>query len=112
MCGGKDHLHVPRGCVAILVGQEEERFIIPVTYLNHPKFKILLKEAEEVYGFRHRGNIALPCDVDEFLNVQGLIEQDTMSTTCSPRHHNLHQHHNNHRHHYFLSVSCFKALED
>ncbi|KAI3949585.1 hypothetical protein MKW92_000950 [Papaver armeniacum] len=112
MCGSKDHHHVPGGCVAILVGQKEERFVIPVKYLNHPKFKPLLKEAEEVYGFRHEGIITLPCDVGEFLNVEGLIEQEIMPTRCSPRHHNLHQHHNNHHHHHFLSVSCFKALED
>ncbi|KAI3842310.1 hypothetical protein MKW98_026100 [Papaver atlanticum] len=98
MCGVRDHHHVPRGCVAILVGQKEERFVIPVTYLNHQKFKVLLKEAEEYMGF--------------FLNVQGLIEQEIMPTTCSCRHHNLHQHHNHHHHHHFLSVSCFKALED
>ncbi|KAI3949583.1 hypothetical protein MKW92_000948 [Papaver armeniacum] len=113
MCGDN---HVPRNYVAILVGQKEERFVIPVTYLNHPKFMILLKEAEEVYGFRHKGNIILPCDVDEFLNVQGLIGQETtMSTACtSPRHHNDHQDHNNHHHHHhhFLHVCGFiKALE-
>ncbi|KAI3898242.1 hypothetical protein MKX03_029613 [Papaver bracteatum] len=112
MCGGKDHHHVPRGCIAILVGQKEERFVIPVTYLNHPKFKFLLKEAEEVYGFRHKGIITLPCDAGEFLNVQGLIEQEVMSTTGAPRRHDHHQHHNNHHHHHFLSVSCFKGLED
>ncbi|KAI3949587.1 hypothetical protein MKW92_000952 [Papaver armeniacum] len=111
MCGSKDHHHVPGGCVAILVGQKEERFVIPVKYLNHPKFKPLLKEAEEVYGFRHKGIVTLPCDVGEFLNVQGLIEQEVMSTTCSLRHHNLHKHYNNHRHHHFLSVSCLKAVE-
>ncbi|KAI3873474.1 hypothetical protein MKW98_008126 [Papaver atlanticum] len=106
MCGEN---HVPRRCVAILVGQNEERFVIPVTYLNHPKFMSLLKEAEEVYGFRHKNNLILPCDVEEFLNVQSLIEQETMS----PRHHNDHQHHNNHHHHHhFLHVCCFiKALE-
>ncbi|KAI3974975.1 hypothetical protein MKX01_005086 [Papaver californicum] len=101
MCGDN---HVPRRCVAILVGQEKERFVIPVTYLNHPNFMVLLKEAEEVYGFRQNGNIILPCDVDDFLNVQGLIEHEIMSTTRSPRHHN---------HHHFLHGrldDCFKGL--
>ncbi|KAI3842309.1 hypothetical protein MKW98_026099 [Papaver atlanticum] len=108
MCGDN---HVPRRCVAILVGQKQERFVILVTYLNHPKFMSLLKEAEEVYGFRHKSNIILPCDVDEFLNVQSLIEQETMS--CSPRHHNYHQHHYNpHHRHHFLHGCCFiKAFE-
>ncbi|KAI3891895.1 hypothetical protein MKX03_026303 [Papaver bracteatum] len=109
------HHHVPRGCIAILVGQNEERFVIPVTYLNHPKFMVLLNEAEEVYGFRHKGNITLPCDVDEFLNVQSLIEQEIMSTTtCSSHHRISHEQHQNHHHHHhhFLHGSCFKALVD
>ncbi|KAI3890201.1 hypothetical protein MKX03_023383 [Papaver bracteatum] len=112
ICGDN---HVPRNYVAILVGQKEERFVIPVRYLNHPKFMTLLKEAEQVYGFRHKGNIILPCHVDEFLNVQSFIEQETtMSTTSSPRHHNDHQDHNNHHHHHhhFLHGCGFiKALE-
>ncbi|KAI3890202.1 hypothetical protein MKX03_023384 [Papaver bracteatum] len=108
MCGDN---HVPRRCVAILVGQKEERFVIPVTYMNHPEFTILLKKAEEVYGFRQKGIICLPCDVDKFLNVQSLIEQETMSPTCSPLHHNHHQHHNSlhhHQHHHFLHGCCLK----
>ncbi|KAI3890197.1 hypothetical protein MKX03_023379 [Papaver bracteatum] len=52
----------------------------------------LLKEAEEVYGFRPKGNITLPCEVDEFVIVQGLIEHEILSTTCLPRHHSRHQH--------------------
>ncbi|KAI3920223.1 hypothetical protein MKX01_017880 [Papaver californicum] len=103
------HHHVPRGCVAVLVGQKEERFVIPVTYLNHPKFMVLLKEAEEVYGFRHKGNIILPCHVDDFLNVQGLTEQEIKSTRCSPHHH--HHHHNNHHHcRLFLRGVVLKSL--
>ncbi|KAI3873473.1 hypothetical protein MKW98_008125 [Papaver atlanticum] len=93
MCGDNQYHHprVPRGCVAVLVGEKEKRFVIPITYLNHPRFMILLKEAEEVYGFRHKGNIALPCDVDEFVIVGGLIEQEIRSTTCAPRHHQYRQ---------------------
>ncbi|KAI3892829.1 hypothetical protein MKW92_036906 [Papaver armeniacum] len=94
MCGDNYYHHppVPRGCVAVLVGQKQKRFVIPITYLNHPKFMNLLKEAEEVYGFRHKGNITLPCDVDKFVIVRGLIEQEILSTTCLPRHHSHHQH--------------------
>ncbi|KAI3890196.1 hypothetical protein MKX03_023378 [Papaver bracteatum] len=93
MCGDNQYhrTRVPRGCVAILVGEKEKRFVIPITYLNHPRFVVLLKDAEEVYGFRHKGNIALPCDVDEFVIVRGLIEQEILSTTCAPRYHQYRQ---------------------
>ncbi|XP_022958311.1 auxin-responsive protein SAUR32-like [Cucurbita moschata] len=41
----------PKGCLAVLVGQEQERFVIPVIYVNHPLFVQLLKDAEDEYGF-------------------------------------------------------------
>ncbi|GFP93335.1 auxin-induced protein 15a [Phtheirospermum japonicum] len=52
---------IPKGCVAITVGQgaEQQRLVIPVMYVNHPLFMDLLKEAEEEYGFDHNGPINL-----------------------------------------------------
>lgn len=84
--GQKDHVmrDVPKGCLAIKVGQGEkqQRFVIPVIYINHPLFMELLKEAEEEYGFDQKGLITIPCHVEEFRNVQGLIDKD--------RHHHHH----------------------
>ncbi|KAJ4726734.1 Auxin-responsive protein [Melia azedarach] len=71
--------HIPKGCLAILVGQEGEqqkKFVIPVIYINHPLFMQLLKEAEEEYGFDQKGPITLPCHVEEFQTVQNMIDQD------------------------------------
>ncbi|PWA47630.1 hypothetical protein CTI12_AA047400 [Artemisia annua] len=51
--------------MAVMVGhegQEQKRFVIPVIYIYHPLFIELLKEAEEEYGFDHRGPINIPCD--------------------------------------------------
>ncbi|KAK8481603.1 hypothetical protein V6N13_077211 [Hibiscus sabdariffa] len=85
------HLHIPRGCVAVMVGQGEEqrRFVIPVVYINHPLFMQLLKVAEEEYGFDQKGPITIPCHVEEFRNVQGMIDKD----------------HHHHHHH----VWCFRV---
>ncbi|XP_048334389.1 auxin-responsive protein SAUR32 [Ziziphus jujuba] len=60
---------VPKGCLAIKVGQqgeEPQRFVVPVIYFNHPLFMQLLKEAEEEYGFDQKGTITIPCHVEEF----------------------------------------------
>ncbi|KAL1822319.1 hypothetical protein DCAR_0310147 [Daucus carota subsp. sativus] len=97
----KDSKEIPKGCLAVIVGQgeEQQKVIIPVIYINHPLFMQLLKEAEEEYGFDHQGPINIPCHVEEFKNVQGLIDKD------SSLHHGYghgHQHHNHH-------VWCFKA---
>ncbi|KAJ9130954.1 hypothetical protein P3X46_033918 [Hevea brasiliensis] len=88
----KDLKDIPKGCLAILVGQgeEQQRFVIPVIYINHPLFIQLLKEAEEEYGFDQKGPITIPCHVEEFRNVQGMIDRE-----------NIHHHH----HHHLL---CFR----
>ncbi|XP_059628972.1 auxin-responsive protein SAUR32-like [Cornus florida] len=87
------HQDIPKGCVAIMVGQgeEQQRIIIPVGYINHPLFMQLLKEAEEEYGFDQKGTINIPCHLEEFRYVQGLIDKENHH-----HHHNHHllQHHN------------------
>lgn len=85
---------VPKGCLAIRVGHQEEeqqRFVVPVIYFNHPLFTQLLKEAEEEYGFDQKGTITIPCHVEEFRYVQGLIDKE-----------HLHHHH----HH---PIGCFRV---
>ncbi|KAI4355288.1 hypothetical protein L6164_004077 [Bauhinia variegata] len=60
---------LPKGCLAIKVGQgeEQQRIVVPVLYLNHPLFAELLKEAEEEYGFEyHQGTITIPCQMEDF----------------------------------------------
>lgn len=81
-----------------MVGQqgveEKQRFIVPVMYFNHPLFMQLLKEAEEEYGFDQKGTITIPCNVEEFRQVRGMIDRER----------SFHQHH--HHHHV---VGCFRA---
>ncbi|KFK26983.1 hypothetical protein AALP_AA8G319100 [Arabis alpina] len=101
-----NHHHVPKGCVAIMVGHEGDeeglhRFVIPLVFLSHPLFLRLLKEAEEEYGFKHSGPITIPCRVDEFKRVQELIDEET-------HHRHSHGHgHNNHTHHHNNHLRCF-----
>ncbi|KAF5960176.1 hypothetical protein HYC85_001385 [Camellia sinensis] len=96
--GKKAVKDIPKGCLAIMVGQGEElqRFIIPVIYINHPLFMQLLKEAEEEYGFDQKGPINIPCHVEEFRHIQSMIDKEN---------HHHHNHHNNHHHH----LLCFRV---
>ncbi|XP_059302206.1 auxin-responsive protein SAUR32-like [Lycium ferocissimum] len=90
--GGRD---VPKGFLAINVGQVEEerqRFVVPVSYFNHPLFIQLLKEAEDEYGFRQKGTITIPCHVEDFRNILENIDKE-------------HHHH----HHIHLHVPCFRV---
>ena len=63
--------NVPKGFLAVYIGEtEKKRFIVPVSYLNHPAFQDLLSKAEEQFGFDHpMGGLTIPCEQDYFLNV-------------------------------------------
>ncbi|GAB4844639.1 Auxin-responsive protein saur32 [Ancistrocladus abbreviatus] len=97
--GGGGVRDVPRGYLAIKVGQgeEQQRFIVPVLYFNHPLFMRLLKEAEEEYGFDQKGTITIPCHVEEFRYVQGIIDKER---SLDHHHHSLHHH---------AISACFRA---
>ncbi|KAL7156503.1 hypothetical protein ABFS83_02G014400 [Erythranthe nasuta] len=64
-------VEVPRGHLAVYVGQnEKKRFVIPLSYLNHPLFQELLCQAEEQFGFYHpMGGLTIPCTEELFIDV-------------------------------------------
>ncbi|QCE02516.1 SAUR family protein [Vigna unguiculata] len=90
---------IPKGFLPIKVGQgeEQEKIVMPVMYLNHPLFSRLLKEAEEEYGFHQQGTMIIPCHVKDFRYVQDLIHKDMSSTQH-------HQHQNQHH-----VIRCFRS---
>uniref|UniRef100_A0A7N0V5I6 Small auxin up regulated protein n=1 Tax=Kalanchoe fedtschenkoi TaxID=63787 RepID=A0A7N0V5I6_KALFE len=61
---------IPPGHVAVSVGADFRRFIIPASYLNHPVFRQLLNRAEEEYGFGNSiGPLAIPCNESVFEEI-------------------------------------------
>jgi SAUR family protein len=64
---------VPKGHFAIYVGEEEinkKRFVVPISYLNHPLFQELLRKAAEEFGFDYQmGGLTIPCAEDEFISL-------------------------------------------
>lgn len=57
---------VPKGYLAVYVGPELRRFIIPTSYLSHSLFKLLLEKVEEEFGFDHSGGLTIPCEIETF----------------------------------------------
>ncbi|KAF2304153.1 hypothetical protein GH714_028107 [Hevea brasiliensis] len=57
---------VPKGYLAVYVGQELRRFIIPTSCLSHFLFKALLDKSEEEFGFDHSGGLTIPCEIETF----------------------------------------------
>ncbi|XP_026442734.1 auxin-responsive protein SAUR23-like [Papaver somniferum] len=62
---------VPKGHCAVYVGEtEKKRFLVPISYLNHPMFQDLLRSAEEEFGFDHpMGGLTIPCKEAAFIDL-------------------------------------------
>ncbi|KAI3446205.1 hypothetical protein Pfo_002870 [Paulownia fortunei] len=68
---------VPKGHFAVYVGEnEKKRFVIPVSYLNHPSFQELLCQVEEEFGFHHpMGGLTIPCSEDLFIDLTSRLSR-------------------------------------
>ncbi|XWS66656.1 hypothetical protein CRYUN_Cryun05aG0219300 [Craigia yunnanensis] len=64
----------PSGFFAIYVGEEEERFVVPTSFLSHPLFKMLLEKSYNEYGFEQRNKLVVPCSVSTFQEVVNAVE--------------------------------------
>ncbi|KAI5402353.1 hypothetical protein KIW84_050099 [Lathyrus oleraceus] len=62
--------NMPKGYLAVYVGEEMKRFVIPMSYLNQTSFQDLLSQAEEEFGYDHpMGGLTIPCTEDVFLHI-------------------------------------------
>ncbi|KAI3524074.1 hypothetical protein L2E82_03749 [Cichorium intybus] len=64
------------GSLAVYVGAEHRRFVIPTRFLSLPVFVSLLNKAEEEFGFQTTGGLVLPCDVVFFKELLNVLERD------------------------------------
>jgi SAUR family protein len=63
-------MNVPKGCLAVYVGEKMKRFVIPMSHLNQPSFQDLLSWAEEEFGYDHpMGGLTIPCTEDVFFHI-------------------------------------------
>ncbi|KAL2992554.1 hypothetical protein AAZX31_10G053800 [Glycine max] len=62
---------VREGYFAVLTtnGGESKRFIVGLHYLNDPAFLGLLDQAEEEFGLRQKGALAIPCQSQELQKI-------------------------------------------
>ncbi|KAJ8472231.1 hypothetical protein OPV22_026574 [Ensete ventricosum] len=67
---------VPSGFLAVYVGPERRRFVIPTRFLNLPVFAALLQRAEEEYGFQPAGGLSLPCNPAFFRWLLDALHRD------------------------------------
>ncbi|XP_057749938.1 uncharacterized protein LOC130968603 [Arachis stenosperma] len=63
-------VEVPKGYLAVYVGEEQKRYVIPISYLNQPSFQDLLNQAAEEFGYDHpRGGLTIPCSEHVFQQI-------------------------------------------
>ncbi|KDP26852.1 hypothetical protein JCGZ_18010 [Jatropha curcas] len=79
-CSSRKRKVTPEGCFSVCVGPQKQRFFIKTEYANHPLFKILLEEAESEYGYNPEGPLALPCNVDIFVEVLSAMADNEETT--------------------------------
>ncbi|GAU32285.1 hypothetical protein TSUD_63020 [Trifolium subterraneum] len=61
---------MPKGYLAVYVGEKQKRFVIPISYLNQPSFQDLLSQAEEEFEYNHpMGGLTIPCTEDVFQHI-------------------------------------------
>ncbi|XP_029128032.1 auxin-responsive protein SAUR21 [Cajanus cajan] len=67
----QSNINVPKGHVAVYVGEaQKKRFVVPISYLNHPSFLDLLHRAEEEFGYNHpMGGLTIPCKEEAFITL-------------------------------------------
>ncbi|KAB1207567.1 Auxin-induced protein 15A [Morella rubra] len=72
----RNHSDVPKGHIAVYVGEiQRKRFVVPISFLNHPSFQDLLNRAEEEFGFNHpMGGLTIPCKEDAFIDLTSQLQ--------------------------------------
>ncbi|XVF00955.1 hypothetical protein REPUB_Repub04eG0046800 [Reevesia pubescens] len=70
---------MPKCHVAVYVGEaQKRRFVVPISYLNHPSFADLLNRAEEEFGFNHpMGGLTIPCKEYAFINLMSQLHSSS-----------------------------------
>ena len=68
LCNVKE---VPKGFLAVYVGPELRRFVIPTSYLSMPDFKALMEQMVDEFGFEQEGGLQIPCEEKDFEEILG-----------------------------------------
>lgn len=67
----------------VVYSKDNKRFVVPLCYLNHPIFRVLLEMAEEEYGLLIQGPLRVPCEkelVEYLLGVFGKADSITLES--------------------------------
>ncbi|KAJ0965572.1 hypothetical protein J5N97_026710 [Dioscorea zingiberensis] len=78
LCDGEQREEeVPKGYLAVYVGEDLRRFVIPASYLCQPVFRTLMEKVAEEFGFQQTGGLRIPCNEDVFEEILVVLEETT-----------------------------------
>ncbi|KAE9616356.1 putative small auxin-up RNA [Lupinus albus] len=60
---------ISKGFLAVYVGSESKRFVIPISFLSMPDFRVLMDMVAEEFGCDHHGALHFPCDEQQFQQI-------------------------------------------
>ncbi|XP_050364310.1 protein SMALL AUXIN UP-REGULATED RNA 51-like [Argentina anserina] len=66
-------IDVPKGHFPVYVGENRTRYIVPISFLTHPEFQCLLRQAEEEFGFDHDMGLTIPCEEVVFRSLTSML---------------------------------------
>ncbi|XP_068321640.1 protein SMALL AUXIN UP-REGULATED RNA 12-like [Pyrus communis] len=66
-------IDVPKGHFPVYVGENRTRYIVPISFLTHPQFQCLLRQAEEEFGFDHDMGLTIPCEEVVFRSLTSML---------------------------------------
>ncbi|XP_071700808.1 protein SMALL AUXIN UP-REGULATED RNA 16-like [Rutidosis leptorrhynchoides] len=64
---------VPKGHFPVYVGVNRTRYIVPISFLAHPEFQLLLRHAEEEFGFHPDMALTIPCEEVVFRSLTSML---------------------------------------
>ncbi|KZV33137.1 auxin-induced protein 15A-like [Dorcoceras hygrometricum] len=64
---------VPKGHFAVYVGDNRSRYVVPISYLSSHEFQMLLRSAEEEFGFNQHTGLTIPCQEEAFQSVISML---------------------------------------
>ncbi|KAB2603261.1 auxin-induced protein 15A-like [Pyrus ussuriensis x Pyrus communis] len=67
-------IDVPKGHFPVYVGENRTRYIVPISFLTHPQFQCLLRQAEEEFGFDHDMGLTIPCEEEVFRSLTSMLK--------------------------------------
>ncbi|XAR69763.1 hypothetical protein NMG60_11001473 [Bertholletia excelsa] len=61
------------GFFPVYVGEKRERFVVPIGFLSHPLFRMLLEKTYDEFGYEQRNGLVVSCDTNAFREIVAAV---------------------------------------